>query len=291
MNSLDTDYLNLMHDVYNLGEDRSSRAGGTRGLFGTTLEIDMTQGFPLLTTKEMKYQSVFAELAAFLTGSRSVETFREMGTKIWNFNTADPKWQGNPNCLDENDMGRIYGVQWRDWVSFNTEVEGFVVDGIRHTDQMDNLIDGLNEDPMGRRHLVTAWNPGELDAMYLPPCHYAFQCHMSQDLTQLNLMCHMRSVDVFLGMPFDIASYGLLMHLIAQTVKHKCLPGKLIFTFGDTHIYQNHFDQCLEQLGRTAYGNLPGLELEPEATVFNFKPEMANIINYAPRSAIKAPLN
>lgn len=230
-------YLNLMKQVLTTGVDRNDRTGvGTLALFNTHLNYDLRDGFPLVTTKKLFMKSVVAELICFIKGYDDVRSFQEAGTNIWNANVSADYWQGNPSCKGEFDMGRIYGVQWRRWRK---------PDGTE-MDQLQEVVSRIKNDPHDRRLCVTAWNPGELNEMCLPPCHLYYQFFADGDY--LDIFVVMRSVDTFLGMPFDIASYALLLEIVARDTG--LTARKLGFTFGDTHIYKNHLDAVKEQLDR-----------------------------------------
>lgn len=233
------------------GDRVQDRTGvGTRRVFGTRMEFDLSEGFPAVTEKALAWNAVRAELLWFIRGSTNVNELRYL-THGSTTSVKKTIWDDNYNNQAKalgyinGNLGPVYGRQWR---SFN---------GV---DQMKNLIEGLVKDPYSRRHIVTAWNPSQIDQMALPPCHYTFQCFVSKD-GKLSLMWHQRSVDVFLGLPFNIASYALLTHIIADCVGLK--PGKLIFTGGDTHIYNDHLEQCGQILRNESYP-LPTLKL-PES--------------------------
>lgn len=243
-------YLDIVRAVLDDGNPRTNRTGErTLGEFGYTFMHDMRKHFSILSTKYVPFESVIAELVGFVTGADNAYWFDELGTKIWLANANDPgrpdapnAWLKNPNRKGDGDLGRIYGVQWSQW----RRPDGSEVD------QLKNLIDGIKRDPFGRRHIVSAWNPGELDQMALPPCHDLFQVNIRGDGTGkpefVDLFCHMRSVDVFLGMPFNIASYGALLTAIGHCVGLK--PRNLHFFFGDTHIYESHLPEMLVQIRR-----------------------------------------
>ena len=277
------------------GSPRPDRTGvGTLSLFGLRTQFDLSTGlFPAVTTKHLYFGQVKAELAAFIRGAETLDEFHEVGCNIWDGNGTSEYWK--PRMRRTGDLGRIYGVQWRRWRAAKIDDYGSAYDGT-YTDQLMNLVNSLREDPFGRRHLVTAWNPGELDQMCLPPCHYAFQAYCEADdivhdeivNPRLSLMVHMRSLDLFLGMPFDVASYALLMHLIARELGWGL--GKLILTAGDAHIYKNHVEQVREVLVRDPLP-LPKLVLAPEARLFDFYPYQAELDGYHSLGAIQAPLN
>jgi thymidylate synthase len=264
-------YLNFMRYVYENGSAKVVRNGyKTRAIFGGGLSFDLANGFPAVTTKQLYFKSVAAELAGFLEGTTSVSRMRELGTKIWDANTAADHWQNNPKCQGPDDMGRIYGVQWRNFGG---------------VDQLRNVVDQLIKDPSDRRMIVSAWNPPELDSMCLPPCHIFYQFNVIDD--RLNCLFYMRSLDIFLGAPFDIASYALLTHIVAQQVD--LVPGVVSMMVGDAHIYEDHFAQVEEQLSRPMY-DLPKLYLSEEASIDNFHPDMAQLVDYKYHPAIKAEM-
>lgn len=258
-------YLRLMSRVLNSGTKRSDRTGtGTLATFGEQLCFDLNEGFPLVTTRKMYWNNVTAELAGFLEGADRVERFQDLGTNIWNANTE--AW-GN-----EGYMGKIYGVNWRRW---NGDV-----------DQLRNVVNEILRNPHSRRLLVTAWNPSELDQVCLPPCHTHFQFFVEN--STLSLLFYMRSVDVFLGLPHDIATYALLLHIVAKEVNLK--PNKLICSLADTHIYLTHVDQCKLQLTRKPH-ELPKLVLADAVSIDNFLPSDATLVGYTHDSAIKAAMS
>ena len=281
-------YLCLLADVLALGEDREDRTGvGTRSIFGSGLIFNLAEGFPLLTTKKMELKSISSELLWFIEGSGDERRLAEIRygkprEEITNKNTI---WTGNltaPYWVDQQefdgDLGRVYGVQLRNWTNQYGE----------KTDQLVNLIDGLKNNPTSRRHLITFWNPGELADMALPACHLMAQFYVSNDTT-LNCMFTMRSSDAFLGLPYNIASYALLTHMVAKVVGLE--PGMLIYSGGDVHIYNNHFDAVNEQVGREP-APLPTLKIRDwqPASIEDFKMDDFELLNYEPHTAIKAPM-
>lgn len=259
-------YLQLLRYILDNGTDKSDRTGtGTRSVFGYQLRCDLQEGFPLLTTKKVHLKSVIYELLWFLSGSTNIQYLKDHGVSIWD-EWADP----------QGELGPVYGHQWRSW---STPEGG-------HIDQIQQLLQGLQRNPDGRRHLVCAWNPADLNKMALPPCHALFQFYVANNT--LSCQLYQRSADVFLGVPFNIASYALLTLMLAQ-VCHLA-PGQFIHTFGDVHIYRNHFDQVHEQLSRTPRP-LPQMRLNPNVTdLFQFRYEDFSLENYNPYSAIKAPV-
>jgi thymidylate synthase len=273
-------YHELLQNILDNGEDKDDRTGiGTISTFGHHLRFDLRRGFPAITTKKLAWKAVVGELLWFIEGSGDERRLAEIthGSKdgtvtIWTPNALAPYWQNKSKF--EGDLGRVYGVQWRHWrTPIIHKAETFTDDfgnifnrqgnlHIKETDQLKNLIEGLQKDPNSRRHILSAWNAGELDQMALPPCHILCQFYVSK---HRELSCHMyqRSVDVFLGLPFNIASYALLTHMIAQVCNFTV--GELVISTGDTHIYKNHIDQVKEQLLRKAYG-MAALILNPEIT-------------------------
>lgn len=271
-------YHDLLKDILFNGEERGDRTGvGTISVFGRQLRFDLTKGFPAVTTKKLAWKSVVSELLWFLEGSGDERRLAEIlyGSRdterstIWTGNAQAAYW--TPKSKFDGDLGRVYGVQWRDW---------------RGVDQLTKLIDGIKADPNGRRHILTAWNVDELDQMALPPCHVMSQFYVSKG----KLSCHMyqRSVDVFLGLPFNIASYALLTHMIAQVCD--LTVGELVISTGDTHIYKNHVDQVKVQLDREEY-SYPVLFLDPKIKDID-KFTMGDILlfDYQSHGTIKADM-
>lgn len=253
-------YLDLLRDVLENGVDKMDRTGvGTRSVFGRQMRFDLNKGFPLMTTKKMHLKSIIYELLWFLKGDTNVKYLQEHGVRIWN------EW------ADENgDLGPVYGSQWRNW---NGE-------GI---DQIAEVIEKLKKTPNDRRMIVSAWNVGKIAQMHLPPCHMMFQFYVANN--KLSCMLYQRSCDMFLGVPFNIASYALLTMMIAQVCGYEL--GEFIHTLGDTHIYHNHFDQVREQLSHTPY-ELPQMRINPEVNDINdFKYEDFELVNYKSYEAIK----
>lgn len=256
-------YLNLLNEVLNEGYDLSDRTGvGTRSLFGRQIRFDLKDGFPLLTSKKLFTKAIVYELLWFLKGDTNIDYLKQNGVSIWD------EW------ADENgDLGPVYGRQWR---SFNGQV-----------DQIQNLIDGLIRNPHSRRHIVSSWNPIEIDSMALPPCHTMFQCHVNSR-NQLSLQLYQRSADIFLGVPFNIASYALLAHMIAHVCGFDV--GEFVHTFGDVHLYHNHFPQALEQLSRKdQLFERPKLILNPYIdNIFDFSYNDIEFKDYKSHPIIKA---
>lgn len=254
-------YLDLLRDVMENGVDKMDRTGvGTRSVFGRQMRFDLNAGFPLVTTKKVHMKSIIHELLWFLKGDTNVKYLQENGVRIWN------EW------ADENgELGPVYGSQWRNW---NGE-------GI---DQIAEVIEKLKNKPNDRRMIVSAWNVGKIEQMHLPPCHMMFQFYVANN--KLSCMLYQRSCDMFLGVPFNIASYALLTMMIAQ-VCHLEL-GEFIHTLGDTHIYHNHFEQVKEQLSHTPYP-LPQMKINPQVQNINdFRYEDFELVNYQSYDTIKA---
>lgn len=274
MNQYEQDYIALVNQVIESGESRSSRVGTTSQMFGTQLVIDelAANRFPLLTTRKMFPAPIFGELAAFLRGSSSLATFKELGCNYWDDNAK--AWPINAGLTDPNDMylGRIYGVQWRYW---NNQVN-----------QLQKLTTGLEKDPFGRRHIITAWNPAELHEMCLPPCHILAQFNVARNL-ELDCMVTMRSVDLCLGLPADVVLYATMSAIVAQQTGYA--PGRLIFSMGDTHVYHAHLKSWQEQCKRPIQ-ELPFFALKEKTTVDNFLPSNIEIVDYNPASPIKYEL-
>jgi thymidylate synthase len=262
-------YHDLLRLVLNQGRAREDRTGtGTLAVFGAQARFDLRPsgpGFPLLTTKKLHLKSIIYELLWFLRGDTNTRYLNEHGVTIWD------EW------ADSNgELGRVYGAQWRDWRG---------ADGIR-VDQIDEVIKRIKKDPISRRLIVTAWNPAEIDKMALPPCHLLFQFHVQNG--ELSCQLYQRSADLFLGVPFNIASYALLTMMVAQVVD--LTPGDFIHTFGDLHLYQNHLDQAREQLGRQ-YRTLPRMKLNPAIkNIHQFDFGDFDLIDYNPHPSIKAPI-
>jgi thymidylate synthase len=241
-------YLDAMKFILKNGEIKPNRTGiDTKGVFGMQMRYDLSKGFPAMTTKKLAFNAVKAELLWFLTGSSDNRKLNKLGCHIWDANANAEYWKTKARF--EGDLGRIYGVQWRKWQG----------PGGKEIDQIKEVITRIIKDPFDRRHIVTAWNPGELDQMALPPCHVLFQFYVAGD--RLSLQMYQRSCDMFLGVPFNIASYALLLSMVAQVTGLK--PGEFVHTLGDAHIYLNHVKQVKEQLKRKPFP-LPKLWLNPE---------------------------
>jgi thymidylate synthase len=259
-------YLNLMQDILETGASKTDRTGtGTLSVFGRQLRFDLSKGFPLLTTKKLHTRSIFIELLWFLKGDTNVKYLRDNGVTIWD------EW------ADENgDLGPVYGHQWRSWPTPNGET----------IDQITNVINQIKQKPDSRRHIVSAWNPAEVDKMALPPCHAMFQFYVADG--KLSCQLYQRSADYFLGVPFNIASYALLTHMFAQQCD--LLPGEFVWTGGDVHLYTNHLEQAKLQLTREPF-TLPQLNIRRKpASIFEYQYEDFEILNYQSHPGIKAPI-
>ena len=289
-NTLDSDYIDLLTDVLDDGVEKKDRTGtGTLSLFGRSIKHNMSDGFPILTTKKVAFKTMVTELKWFLRGDTNIKYLVDNGCNIWNgdayknyrmkqvphdhFETEDEFIElikTNDRFAEKwGELGPIYGKQWRN------------VNGI---DQLENLITGLISNPDGRRHIVDSWNVEEIGQMALPPCHYSFQCYVANG--KLSLMWNQRSADLFLGVPFNISSYGLLLLLLCKETGYE--PGELIGRFGDIHLYSNHIEQAKEQISRDGY-DLPELNL---ICYDIYRGDFdAELINYKSHPAIKAPLS
>src|SRR5690606_10130026 len=259
-------YLHLLQHIIDNGTDKTDRTGtGTRSVFGYQLRYDLSKGFPLVTTKKVHLKSIIYELLWFLKGHTNIKYLKDNGVSIWN------EW------ADENgDLGPVYGAQWRSW----TGADGTVVD------QISEVIDQIKKNPDSRRLIVSAWNVSEIPNMALAPCHALFQFYVADG--KLSLQLYQRSADVFLGVPFNIASYALLQMMVAQVCGLEL--GEYVHTFGDVHIYNNHFDQVNKQLSRTPR-TLPVMKLNPDVKdIFSFDFEDFTLENYDPYPGIKAPV-
>ena len=259
-------YLDLLRLVRDTGVTKGDRTGtGTRSIFGHQLRFDLREGFPLLTTKRVHTRSVFGELLWFLRGDTNLAWLHANGITIWD------EW------ADANgDLGPVYGHQWRSWPT---------PDG-RHIDQLAQVIEAIKTNPDSRRHIVSAWNVADIDTMALPPCHALFQFYVADG--RLSCQLYQRSADLFLGVPFNIASYALLTHMVAQVTGLEV--GDFVHTFGDAHLYSNHYEQAREQLAREPRA-LPKLRLNPEVTdLFAFTYDDIEILGYDAAPAIKAPV-
>lgn len=259
-------YLDLLQDILDHGVQKGDRTGtGTISVFGRQLRVDLAEGFPLLTTKKLHVRSIFHELLWFLSGDTNIGYLQDNGVTIWD------EWAD-----ESGDLGPVYGSQWRSWPA---------PDG-RHIDQISQVVEQIKRNPDSRRHLVVAWNPAEVDRMALPPCHYAFQFYVAEG--KLSCMFQMRSVDTFLGLPFNLASYALLTHMIAQQCDLDV--GELVWTGGDVHLYLNHLEQAKLQLTREPFP-LPKLVIQRKPdSIFDYKYEDFVIEGYQSHKGIKAPI-
>lgn len=274
-------YLDSLKFILDNGVERRDRTGvGTIGVFGMQQRYDLTRGFPAVTTKKLAFRACLSELIWFIEGSQDERRLAEIlhGTRdsskttIWTNNANAEYWTRRGHREFEGDLGRVYGVQWRDFGG---------------VDQLLELINGLKRDPYGRRHIITAWNPAELDQMALPPCHCFAQFYVSAN-NQLSCQLYQRSADYFLGVPFNIASYALFTHMIAQVCGYGV--GEFVHTLGDAHIYLNHIDQVKEQLSRTPMAS-PTLWVNPQVTdITQFTMEDFRLDGYEHHPAIKAPM-
>ncbi|WEK55854.1 MAG: thymidylate synthase [Candidatus Cohnella colombiensis] len=259
-------YLELLQDILDHGVQKEDRTGtGTISVFGRQLRIDLQKGFPLLTTKKLHTKSIIHELLWFLSGNTNIRYLKEKGVTIWD------EWAD-----EEGNLGRVYGAQWRTWLGPNGQV----------VDQITNVIEQIRKNPDSRRHLVSAWNPAEVDGMALPPCHYAFQFYVANG--RLSCLFNMRSIDTFLGLPFNLASYALLTHMMAEQCDLDV--GDLIWTGGDVHIYTNHLEQVKLQLSREPFP-LPKLVIKrkPES-IFDYQFEDFDFEGYQSHPGIKAAI-
>lgn len=288
----DTVYLNALKDILNHGNDRPDRTGtGTRSIFGLQMRFNLNDGFPAITTKKLAWKAVASELLWFIEGSGDEFRLREIlhGERysekrtIWTDNAEADYWVKRRHQRHPGDLGRVYGVQWRRWRKPLIRINKVV---LQNHDQLIELIDGIKTDPYSRRHIITAWNPGELDLMALPPCHMMAQFYVENG--KLSCQMYQRSADMFLGVPFNIASYALFTHMIAQVCNLEV--GDLIITVGDAHIYQNHFEQVAEQLTREPLP-LATLKLNQDISVITeFGMEDVKLEGYTSHEAIKAPM-
>ncbi|MFG0329941.1 MAG: thymidylate synthase [Phycisphaerales bacterium] len=260
-------YLDLMRHVLEHGAEKSDRTGtGTRSVFGWQMRFDLADGFPLVTTKKVHLRSIIHELLWFIQGDTNARTLNERGVTIWD-EWADP---------ETGDLGPIYGRQWRSWRTHDGRV----------IDQLSEVIERIGTDPDSRRLIVSAWNVGDLEDMALPPCHTLFQFYVADG--RLSLQLYQRSADIFLGVPFNIASYALLLLMVAQVTDLE--PGEFVHTFGDAHLYSNHFEQARTQLEREPRPR-PTMRLNPaRRSIFDFEFEDFTLENYEPHPHISAPV-
>ncbi len=259
-------YLNLLKDVKESGAEKNDRTGtGTWSVFGRQIRFDLSKGFPLLTTKKVHLKSIIVELLWFLRGDTNTKFLHEHKVSIWD------EWQN-----ENGDLGPVYGAQWRSWQSTSGE----------KIDQISEILKSLKNNPDSRRHIVCAWNVGEIDKMALPPCHCLFQFYVANN--KLSCQLYQRSADIFLGVPFNIASYALLTLMLCQVLGYE--PGEYVHTFGDLHLYKNHLEQAELQLSRQPKP-LPQMKINPDVkNLFEFKFEDFALENYDSWPAIKAPV-
>lgn len=274
MHEADFTYAELLRELLDQPFKTDRTGTGTLSKFGHQMRFDLRKGFPLLTTKKVHFHSIKAELLWFLRGETNIAWLKEQGVSIWD------EW------ADENgDLGPVYGAQWRKWDAF-AKVSPNIYDWTT-LDQIANVIDQIKKNPDSRRLIVSAWNPAEVDEMALPPCHLLFQFYVRDG--ELSCQLYQRSGDAFLGVPFNIASYALLTHMVAQVCGLKV--GEFIHTIGDAHLYANHHEQALLQLERYSSGDVPRLWLNPDVTdIDSFQMGDIEILDYAPHPGIKAPV-
>lgn len=265
------DYLRIMRRLINEGDYREGRNGATYSLFGEQMRFDLRDGFPLLTTKRVHFKSVIVELLWMLRGDTNVKYLHDHNVTIWD------EWMN-----EYGELGPVYGHQWRSW-EYPSKVHW---DSIDEVDQISAVIKSLRDDPYSRRHIVSAWNVGDIPEMALPPCHTLFQFHVSRG--RLNCQLYQRSADWFLGVPFNIASYALLTHLIAREVELE--PGEFIHTFGDLHLYANHIEAAETQLMREPR-DMPNLFINPGVSIFELEPDHIGVYGYDSYPAIKADVS
>lgn len=260
------EYKDLLNHIMENGVQKEDRTGtGTKSCFGYQMRVDLAKGFPLLTTKKVHLKSIIYELLWFIKGDTNIKYLNEHGVSIWD------EWADS-----DGELGPVYGHQWRSWSAPNGE----------KIDQLSQLIEGIKKNPDSRRHMLSAWNPADLDKMALPPCHALFQFYVANG--KLSCQLYQRSADVFLGVPFNLASYALLTMMIAQVCNLKL--GHFVHTFGDAHIYTNHFKQAELQLSREPKA-LPKMIIDPSIkNIFDFKYEHFTLENYNPHPRIKAPI-
>ena len=341
MNNIDRQYKELLEQIIHFGINKKDRTGtGTKSIFGWQIRHNMKEGFPLLTTKKMHWKSVVTELLWFLRGDTNIKFLLDYDCHIWSgdayknyrnnraiikqydgggdvadINQFEEMIRDSPDFADEwGDLGPIYGAQWREWhtktlikTTLKDPLTGndTYVEGDKWIDQIDNLIKDLKTNPDSRRLMVSAWNVGQLEHMVLTPCHYGFQCYVREG-KYLSLMWNQRSVDTFLGLPFNIASYGLLLEIIAKEVN--MIPDQLIGNLGDVHLYNNHIEQAKEQITRTPY-ELPSIQITErnwylhaavkeymgektlDEKLKSYRPDCFELLNYQSHPKIKAPLS
>ena len=302
---MEQQYLDALKYVLENGTTKTDRTGtGTISVFGMQQRYDLSKGFPAITTKKLAWKSVVSELLWFIEGSGDEKRLREIlhgsaassKTTIWTANATAPYWK--PKAKFDGDLGRVYGVQWRHWRKLIDRSVGTFKDDfgnvfkrtstvqVKEVDQLKQLIEGIKQDPNGRRHILSAWNPGELEEMALPPCHCFAQFYVADG--KLSCQMYQRSCDMFLGVPFNIASYSLLTHLIAQVCNLEV--GEFVHVLGDAHIYLNHVEQVNEQLSREPYP-APQLWLNPDITnIDKFTMDDIHLRHYMSHGTIKADM-
>jgi thymidylate synthase len=262
-------YLDLLNHVLENGKARGDRTGtGTISVFGAQARFDLRESFPCLTTKKVHLRSIIHELLWFLNGDTNIKYLNDNGVTIWD------EWAN-----EDGNLGPVYGKQWRSWA---------IGDGSQTIDQLARVVDSIKNNPTSRRHIVSAWNPADVEEMALPPCHTMFQFYVDTAAEELSCQLYQRSADLFLGVPFNIASYALLTMMMAQVCDLK--PGDFVHTFGDLHLYQNHLDQTREQLSREPR-SLPQMKLNPDVKeIDGFCYDDFELVGYGPHPAIKAPI-
>lgn len=282
-------YLDLLQKVMDEGRWQANRTGiPTKRIDGAMLQFDLSKGFPAVTTKKLAFKAVIAELVGFIRGYDSAADFRRLGCNVWDQNANEnADWLNNKNRVGDDDLGRVYGVQWREWVTpFSTKT----------IDQLTKAILDVENNPTSRRIIVNAWNPGELDIMALPPCHMLFQLLVDLESNKVSMCMYQRSCDLFLGIPFNIASYAALLHIIAAATNREV--GTLTMFLADVHIYRNHIEQVEEQLSREFFP-LPELEIDrkffersfgPVERVLMCEPSDFTLKNYVSHLPIKAEM-
>ncbi|MBP82894.1 MAG: thymidylate synthase [Verrucomicrobiales bacterium] len=262
-------YLDLLNHVLENGKARGDRTGtGTISVFGAQARFDLRESFPCLTTKKVHLRSIIHELLWFLNGDTNIKYLNDNGVTIWD------EWAN-----EDGNLGPVYGKQWRSWA---------IGDGSQTIDQLARVVDSIKNNPTSRRHIVSAWNPADVEEMALPPCHTMFQFYVDTTAEELSCQLYQRSADLFLGVPFNIASYALLTMMMAQVCDLK--PGDFVHTFGDLHLYQNHLDQTREQLSREPR-SLPQMKLNPVVKeIDGFCYDDFKLVGYDPHPTIKAPI-